>query len=72
MRRNAPLFTAAAFSLLGAALAGCRAAATDSSMTDREKQNFKGGPMPASAREEVARRMRQASGQPSPVPPASR
>jgi|GEM_PF-5187762 hypothetical protein len=61
------ILAVAALALLAPALAGCpQGGATP--MTEKEKQDFKGGPMPPEARAKMAERMRNIN-QASPATP---
>jgi len=49
--------------LVGGALTGCSQVSTESKMSAKDKANFKGGPMPESARVEMMKRMAAANAQ---------
>ena len=71
MKRNH--FALILLALIGAAacptLTGCSHSGTDSSMPAQDEQNFKGGPMPAAARQAMADEARQAQAKASQSPP---
>jgi len=61
MRKSSTVLGLLCLSLVGLYLTGCSQSGGQAKLTDKDRKDFKGGPMPPEASKKMAERMRAAS-----------